>query len=82
MKPFDVAVLVGSLRRESTNRKLAQAVTRIAPDSLAFRFIELDALPMYNGDLEGSRPEAVNRFMAECARAEAFERIRMAMKAC
>lgn len=70
--PIDVAILVGSLRRESTNRKLAQAMTRMAPDTLAFRFIELDALPMYNGDLEGNRPDAVNRFTAECARAEAF----------
>ena len=72
MTTIDVAILVGSLRRESTNRKLAQSITRIAPDSLAFRFIALDALPMYNGDLEGHRPASVNDFTAECARAQAF----------
>ena len=72
MKPFYVAVFVGSLRRESTNLKLAHALSRIAPASLALRFIELAALPMYNGDLEGNRPEAVNHFTAECERAEAF----------
>ncbi len=72
MKSFDVAVLVGSLRRESINRKLAQALVRIAPDTLGLRFIELDALPMYNGDLEANRPDAVNRFTAECERADAF----------
>ena len=56
MKPFNVAVLVGSLRRESINRKLAEAVIRVAPDSLSFRHVDLGALPMYNGDLEANRP--------------------------
>ncbi len=72
MKPLDVAVLVGSLRRESINRKLAEAVIRVAPDSLSFRQVALDALPMYNGDLEANRPEEVNRFTAEIARADAL----------
>ena len=72
MKPFDVAVLVGSLRRESINRKLAEAVIRVAPDSLAFRHVAMDALPMYNGDLEANRPEEVNRFTAEIAGADAL----------
>lgn len=72
MKTYDVAVLVGSLRRESTNRKLATALTRVAPPALSFRTVALDELPMYNGDLEGQRPESVNRFTAQCAAAEAF----------
>lgn len=72
MKKIDVAILVGSLRRESVNRKLAEAITRVAPDNLAFRFIDLAPLPMYNGDLEAQRPESVNHFTAECARAQAF----------
>jgi chromate reductase len=72
MKPFDIAVLVGSLRRESINRKLADALIRIGPDGLAFRHVRIDELPMYNGDLEADRPDTVNRFTAECARADAF----------
>ncbi len=72
MKQIDVAILVGSLRRESVNRKLAEAIIRIAPDSLALRFIDLAPLPMYNGDLEAQRPDSVNHFTAECARAQAF----------
>lgn len=72
MKPIDVAILVGSLRRESINRQLAHALTRLAPPTLQFRHVALDALPMYNGDLEASRPEAVNHFTSECARADAF----------
>jgi chromate reductase len=72
MQPFDVAVFVGSLRRESTNLKLAHILARSAPPSLALRIVDLSALPMYNGDLEANRPEPVNRFTAECERADAF----------
>lgn len=72
MKPFAVAFLVGSLRRDSINRRLAEAVIRVSPKTLSFRPIPLDALPMYNGDLESERPEAVNSFTQQCARAEAF----------
>lgn len=72
MKTYDVGVLVGSLRRDSINRKLAGALARVAPPSLRFRDVPLDALPMYNGDLEADRPEPVRRFTEECARADAF----------
>jgi chromate reductase len=64
MKTYDVAVLVGSLRRESINR-------RLAPPTLALREVPLAELPMYNGDLESQRPDSVNRFTAEVARADA-----------
>ena len=72
MKTYDVAVLVGSLRRESLNRKLAMAMMQLVPPSIALRLVALDELPMYNGDLEADRPEPVNRFTASCARADAF----------
>ncbi|EJE51835.1 putative flavoprotein [Acidovorax sp. CF316] len=72
MQAIDVAILVGSLRRESINRKLADALVRLAPENLRFRHVALDELPMYNGDLEANRPEAVNHFTRECARADAF----------
>lgn len=72
MRTYDVGVIVGSLRRESINRKLATAITRIAPPALAFREIPLAELPMYNGDLEADRPPAVTRFTERCAAADAF----------
>lgn len=68
--PFDIAVIVGSNRRESINRKLAEAMVKLAPATLACRFVQIDDLPMYNGDLEGQRPVAVNRFTAEVAKAD------------
>lgn len=67
---FDVAIIVGSNRRESINRKLAEALVRLAPPTLACRFVQIDDLPMYNGDLEPDRPDSVRRFTAEVAKAE------------
>lgn len=67
---FDIAVIVGSNRRESINRKLAEALVKLAPPSLACRFVQIDDLPMYNGDLETDRPDSVRRFTAEVAQAD------------
>lgn len=67
MSTCKIGLLVGSLRRESVNKRLAAALVKLAPPSLSFHPIALDELPIYNGDLEGRRPEAVNRFTAACA---------------
>lgn len=50
-----VAVLVGSLRRDSINRKLAHAMAKLAADKLEFRFVELGDVPLYNEDLPSRR---------------------------
>jgi chromate reductase, NAD(P)H dehydrogenase (quinone) len=47
-----IAVLVGSIRRESINRKLAQAIAKLGGEQLAFHFVALDDLPLYNQDLK------------------------------
>ena len=54
----DVAVLVGSLRRESYTRKLACALADVAPASLSFEVVEIGQLPLYNQDLEGAQAPA------------------------
>ncbi len=56
---LDVAVIVGSLRKDSINRKVAQAVVRLNAPGLTFRFIEIGDLPHYNFDFEDSPPPAV-----------------------
>jgi len=53
MAKVKVAVIVGSNRRESINRKLAQALAGLAEGQLAFHFISIADLPLYNQDLEG-----------------------------
>lgn len=53
-----VAVLVGSLRKDSINRKIAQALAAVAPKGLALTIVEIGDLPLYNPDLDGDSPPA------------------------
>jgi chromate reductase len=70
MAAFKIAVVVGSNRRESINRKLAEALGELRPDRLAFQFVRIDDLPIYNQDDEGNLPASVARFKAEIEAAD------------
>lgn len=72
MAPFKLAVIVGSNRRESINRKLARALARLGADRFAASFVQIDDLPLYNQDHEADLPKAVQRFKAEIAAADAL----------
>ena len=52
MPKVNVAIVVGSNRRQSINRKLARALAKLADGKLAVSFVQIDDLPMYNQDLE------------------------------
>ncbi|MCH8685959.1 NADPH-dependent FMN reductase [Pedomonas mirosovicensis] len=71
MSTLKVAVVVGSTRRESINRKLAEALVRLGGDRVSAQFVRIDDLPMYSIDLEQEHPEAVLRFDQEIAGADA-----------
>ena len=58
MEKKNVAVLVGSLRRESYNRKMAKALLALAPEALRLEIIEIGGLPFYSEDLEKEGPPA------------------------
>lgn len=60
-----VAVLVGSLRKDSWNRKIVDALIAEAPDRLSFRIVEIGDLPHFNQDLEGNPPSQWVRFRDE-----------------
>ena len=51
-----IAVLVGSLRKGSLNRKIANELIRLAPASLDMQIVEIGGLPLYNEDLEKGAP--------------------------
>jgi len=51
-----VAVIVGSLRKDSINRKLARALERLGGDRLQFDHVQIDNLPLYNQDFDGDYP--------------------------
>jgi chromate reductase len=57
MKKYNVAILVGSLRKESWNRKLANAIVELKSERLEFEFIELP-ISFYNEDLDTAKPPA------------------------
>ncbi len=57
-----IAVIVGSLRKESLNRKMAKAMMKLAPDSLDLEIIEIGGLPLYNQDLEDNPPAVWTEF--------------------
>ncbi|HTK69645.1 MAG TPA: NAD(P)H-dependent oxidoreductase [Candidatus Eisenbacteria bacterium] len=54
--PYSVAVLIGSLRRDSLNRKMARALEGLAPSSLRLTDVPIGGLPLYNQDLEPETP--------------------------
>lgn len=51
-----IAVLVGSLRKDSYNRKMALALAALAPESLQLEIVEIGQLSFYNEDLEAETP--------------------------
>jgi chromate reductase, NAD(P)H dehydrogenase (quinone) len=65
-----IAVIVGSNRRDSINRKLAQALVRLGAGKFDANFARIDDLPMYNQDNEGNLPPEVVRFKDDLARAD------------
>ena len=65
-----LAVVVGSNRRDSINRKLAQALARLGSNAFEPHFVRIDDLPMFNQDLEGNLPAEVVRYKSELARAD------------
>ena len=70
---IDIAVIVGSLRKGSFNRKAATALAKLAPDGVSLRIVEIGDLPLYNEDQETDRPpEAWTRFREAIAPADAI----------
>jgi chromate reductase len=70
MAQFKVALIVGSNRRESVNRKLAEALAKLGGPGLEFKFVKIDDLPLYNQDHEGDLAPGVVRFKSEIASAD------------
>jgi chromate reductase len=71
MAEINVAIVVGSNRRESINRKLALALAQLAEGKLAAHIVETAGLPLFNQDDESVLPESVQRFKREIERADA-----------
>jgi chromate reductase len=67
MTTYKIAVLIGSLRKESWNRKIANALITLAPDVIEPEVISIGDLPFYNEDLETSPPAEWLEFRSKLA---------------
>lgn len=70
MRTYKIAVVVGSLRQDSLNRRLATAIARLAPAEFSFAQVRIDDLPLYNQDDDAQPAAAVVRMKAEIAAAD------------
>jgi len=68
---YDVAIVVGSLRKESFTRKIAKALIELAPKSMKMEIVEIGNLPLYNADYESDPPVVVADFKKKIAGADA-----------
>jgi chromate reductase len=66
-----IAIIVGSLRKDSLNRKLAKAIAASPPPGLSFDIVDIAQLPLYNQDDDASPSSAVLTFKRKVAEADA-----------
>jgi len=69
---YTVAVLVGSLRKESFNRKMANALAKLTPNGMKMEIIEIGDLPFYNEDAEANAPATWLAFRGRIKAADAI----------
>ncbi|ROL84379.1 NADPH-dependent FMN reductase [Pseudomonas chlororaphis] len=68
---YTIAVLVGSLRKASINRKVALALAELAPANLRLKIVEIGDLPLYNEDIDVDPPAAYRTFREQVRAADA-----------
>lgn len=70
MSKYRIAVIVGSLRKESFNRRLATALCRLGPEDFDFQTSRIDDLPLYDQDDDAAPAESVLRLKREIGAAQ------------
>lgn len=72
MSRYNIAVIAGSIRKDSLNQKLAEALTKLAPPEFSFKTVRIDDLPLYNQDDDDKPAAAVSRLRKEIKEADAL----------
>src|SRR5438093_8690457 len=70
MAQYTIAVVVGSLRKDSFNKKLAKALETLFPAEFSFTHLRIDDLPLYNQDDDGNQSAPVKRLKGEITAAQ------------
>lgn len=65
MSQYQIAVIVGSLRKDSINRKLANALVKLAPAEFSFKQLKIGDLPLYNQDDDANQADTVKQFKSD-----------------
>src|SRR4051812_12055480 len=68
--PYKIAIIVGSLRQGSINRKVARSICALRDDNLDCSMVEIGDLPLYNQDLDANPPGQWLRFREQVAAAD------------
>jgi len=70
MKQYQIAVIIGSLRKDSLNAKLASAIAKMGPADFKFKPVPIGDLPLYNQDDDANPAESVKKLKAAIAAAQ------------
>jgi chromate reductase, NAD(P)H dehydrogenase (quinone) len=70
MAQYNIAVVVGSIRKDSFNKKLASALEKLFPADFSFTHVRIDDLPPYNQDDDGNPSAEVKRLKGEIKAAQ------------
>lgn len=65
MSNYQISVIVGSLRKDSLNRKLAEALIKLAPADFSFKQVQIGDLPLYSQDDDANQADTVKRMKSE-----------------
>ncbi|WP_353154271.1 NAD(P)H-dependent oxidoreductase [Herminiimonas fonticola] len=65
MSTYQIAVVVGSLRKDSFNHQMANAIVKLAPSDFSFKQLQISDLPLYNQDDDANQSPPVKRLKAE-----------------
>lgn len=65
MNKYKISIIVGSIRKDSFNRKLADAVVKLALPGFTFKQLQIDDLPLYNQDDDANQADSVKRLKNE-----------------
>lgn len=72
MSTIKLGLVVGSLRKESFNRKIANAIEELAPASLSVEWLTIGNLPLYNEDIDVDPPAVYRDFREKIRSLDAF----------
>ncbi len=67
---YKIAIIVGSLRKDSLNRKVARSICALRNDNLDCSMVDIGDLPLYNQDLDANPPEQWTRFRQQVGAAD------------